>query len=143
MAANGCDSLVIVNNNFRRTGELRMFGDFDICPGDSIDLRFSYDGPGGINTVLRDSDGNTTTLNNVRHGDRIRFFPTVPTTYSLVSSGIGGCPGEVSGTSSVAINDLAITTEVLVDPGDYCRDTLGRAVVNYSGGAGPLRHCLE
>jgi gliding motility-associated-like protein len=137
MAANGCDSLVIVNNNFRQTGELRLFGDFDICPGDSIDLRFSYDGPGGINSVLRDLEGNVTNLNNVRHGDRIRFFPTASTTYSLVSSGIGGCPGEVSGTSRVAINDLAITTEVLVDPGDYCRDTLGRAVVNYSGGAGP------
>jgi gliding motility-associated-like protein len=137
MAANGCDSLVVVNNNFRRTGELRMFGDFDICPGDSIDLRFSYDGPGGINGILRDSDGNTTNLNNVRHGDRIRFFPTVPTTYRLISAGIGGCPGEVSGTSTVQINDLDITTEVLVDPGDYCRDTLGRAVVNYSGGAEP------
>ncbi|WP_026232163.1 T9SS type B sorting domain-containing protein [Neolewinella persica] len=137
MAANGCDSLVIVNNTFRRTGELRLFGDFDICPGDSVDLRFAYDGPGGINGILRDASGNTTALNNVRNGDRIRFFPDEPTTYTLVSSGIGGCPGEVSGSSTVEINDLAITTEVLVDPGDYCRDTLGRAVVNYTGGASP------
>lgn len=137
MAASGCDSLVMVNNNFRRTGELRLFGDFEICPGDSIDLRFSYDGPGGINAVLRDLDGNFTNLNNVSHGDRIRFFPTESTTYSLVSSGIGGCPGEVRGTSTVTINDLAINTEVLVDPGDFCRDTLGRAVVNYTGGIAP------
>ncbi|MFK8162492.1 MAG: gliding motility-associated C-terminal domain-containing protein [Lewinella sp.] len=137
LAANGCDSLVVVNNTFRRTGELRLFGDFEICPGDSIDLRFSYDGPGGINGVLRDANGNTTALDNVRNGDRIRFFPNEPTTYTLISSSIGGCPGEVSGSSSVLINDLAINTEVLVDPGNYCRDTLGRAVVNYTGGASP------
>jgi gliding motility-associated-like protein len=137
MAANGCDSLVIVNNNFRRTGELRLFGDFEICSGDSIDLRFAYDGPGGINSILRDASGNTTVLNSVRNGDRIRLIPNESTTYTLISSSIGGCPGEVSGSSTVAINDLAITTEVLVDPGDYCRDTLGRAVVNYAGGSGP------
>lgn len=137
LAANGCDSLVVVNNNFRRTGELRLFGDFAICPGDSIELRFAYDGPGGINAVLTDDAGNLTQLNDVRQGSRVELFPTVSTNYRLISASIGGCPGEVRGTSSVVVNDLTAVAEVLVDPGDFCRDTLGRAVVTYQGGVAP------
>ncbi|MEM1359372.1 MAG: SprB repeat-containing protein, partial [Bacteroidota bacterium] len=56
-AADGCDSLVFVTTSFRRTGELRLFGDFNICPGDSIDLRFTYDGPGGIDAIIEDTQG--------------------------------------------------------------------------------------
>jgi gliding motility-associated-like protein len=137
MAATGCDSLVFVNTTFRRTGEVRLFGDFEICPGDSIELRFTYDGPGGINVRMTDLAGNITDLSNIRQGSRVELFPTESTSYQLLSSGIGGCPGEVAGSSSVIVNDLSIGTEVLLDPGDYCQDTLGLAAVNYTGGTGP------
>ncbi|MFT5017096.1 MAG: gliding motility-associated-like protein [Limisphaerales bacterium] len=137
MAATGCDSLVFVNTTFRRTGEVRLFGDFEICQGDPIELRFTYDGPGSINVRMTDLAGNITDLSGIRQGGRVELFPVESTSYQLVSSGIGGCPGEVAGSSSVILNDLSIGTEVLLDPGDYCQDTLGLAVVNYTGGTGP------
>lgn len=137
MAATGCDSLVFVNTTFRRTGEVRLFGDFEICPGDSIELRFTYDGPGGIDVRMSDLAGNITELTGIRQGSRVEIFPTESTSYQLLSSGIGGCPGEVAGSSSVIVNDLAVGAEVVLDPGDYCQDTLGLAAVTYLGGTGP------
>jgi gliding motility-associated-like protein len=137
MAATGCDSLVFVSTSFRRTGEVRLFGDFEICPGEPIELRFTYDGPGAIDVRMQDQAGNITDLSGIRQGSRVELFPTESTTYQLLSSGIGGCPGEVAGSSSVIVNDLAIGAEVVLDPGDYCQDTLGLAAVTYSGGLGP------
>ncbi len=137
LAATGCDSLVFVNTTFRRTGEVRLFGDFEICPGDPIELRFTYDGPGGIDVRMRDGAGNITDLPGIRQGSRVELFPSESTTYQLISSGIGGCPGEVAGASSVIVNDLDVGAEVLLDPGDYCEDTLGLAAVTYTGGVGP------
>lgn len=139
-AANGCDSLVIVNVNFRRTGEVRLFGDFEICPGDSIDLRFTYDGPGGVNAVLRDGFGRTQNLNGLRNGSRVRIFPDASTTYQLIDAGIGGCPAGFAGSSSVVVNDLSGGVEVLTDPGDFCVDTLGRARVTLTGGVAPYAY---
>jgi len=137
MAATGCDSLVFVNTTFRRTGQVRLFGDFEICPGEPIELRFTYDGPEGIDVRMQDQVGNITNLSDIRQGRRVELFPTASTTYQLLSSGIGGCPGEVAGSSSVIVSDLAVGAEVILDPGDYCQDTLGRAAVTYSGGVGP------
>ncbi|WP_216650053.1 gliding motility-associated C-terminal domain-containing protein [Lewinella sp. W8] len=136
-AANGCDSLVFVNVNFRRTGEVRLFGDFEICPGDSIDLRFTYDGPGSVNAVLRDGFGRTQNLNGLRNGSRVTLFPDASTSYQLIDAGIGGCPAGFAGSSSVVVNDLSGEVEVLTDPGDFCVDTLGRARVTLSGGVEP------
>ena len=137
MAATGCDSLVFVNTSFRRTGEVRLFGDFEICPGDPIELRFAYDGPSSINVRMRDAAGNVTELPGIRQGSRVEVFPTESTSYQLLSSEVGGCPGTVAGGSSVIVNDLAVEAEVLLDPVNYCQDTLGRAAVTYTGGAGP------
>ncbi|TXF90724.1 T9SS type B sorting domain-containing protein [Neolewinella aurantiaca] len=137
MAASGCDSVVFVSTNFRRTGEVRLFGDFEICPGEPIELRFTYDGPGSINVRMTDLAGNISDLTDIRQGSRVELFPTESTSYQLLSSAIGGCPGEVAGSSSVEVNDLSIATEVPLDPGDYCQDTLGRAVVSYTGGVAP------
>jgi gliding motility-associated-like protein len=138
LAASGCDSLVIVNNSFRRTGDVRLFGNFEICPGDSVDLRFTYDGPGGINVLMTDAQGNRTNLDNIRDGNRVNIFPTVSTTYQLLSSAMGGCDGTVSGSSSVLINDIAGAAEVLLDPGNFCSDTLGKVSIDFSGGVGPF-----
>ena len=137
MAATGCDSLVFVTTSFRRTGEVRLFGDFEICPGESIELRFTYDGPGGIDVRMEDLAGNVTDLPDIRQGSRVEVFPTETTSYQLISSGIGGCPGTVAGSSSVIVNDLDAGAEVVLDPGDYCQDTLGLIAVIYSGGVGP------
>ncbi len=137
MAATGCDSLVFVNTSFRRTGEVRLFGDFDICPGEPIELRFTYDGPGGIDVRMRDLAGNITELPNIRQGSRVELFPTESTGYELLSAQVGGCSGEVAGTSSVVVSNLSVGAEVLLDPGDYCQDTLGVAAVSYSEGTGP------
>lgn len=138
LAASGCDSLVIVNNTFRRTGEVRLFGDFEICPSEDIELRFTYDGPGGIDVLMSDTQGNLTNLDNIRDGSRVLFSPTVSTAYELLSAEVGGCAGTVSGRSSVTINDLAGAAEILVDPGDFCSDTLGKASVDFRGGVGPF-----
>ena len=138
LASTGCDSLVVVNNNFRRTGELRLFGDFNICPGDSIELRFSYDGPGGINARLRDAQGNVTPLENMQQGSRVVVFPAVSTSYRLLDAEIGGCSGTVAGSSTVVVNDLEASAEVLLDPGNFCRDTLGTSSVSFTGGVGPF-----
>jgi gliding motility-associated-like protein len=140
MAASGCDSLVFVNVNFRRTGEVRLFGDFEICPGDSIDLRFTYDGPGSVNAVLRDGFGRTQNLNGLRNGSRVRLFPDASTTYELIDAGIGGCPAGFAGGSSVIVNDFSGEVEVLTDPGDFCVDTLGRARVTVAGGVEPYTY---
>jgi len=139
-AADGCDSLVIVTGSFRRVGDLRLFGDFSICPGDSIDLRFTYDGPGGIDAVLEDSQGNRYDLPGVRDNDRFRLFPTESTAYRIVSAMAANCPGEFAGGSTVTVNDLAIVTEVLLDPVTICADTLGRVVVTPSGGTAPYTY---
>ncbi|MEM6769626.1 MAG: T9SS type B sorting domain-containing protein, partial [Bacteroidota bacterium] len=136
-AANGCDSLVTVNVNFRRVGELRLLGDHEICLGDSVELRFAYDGPGGINAVLEDFQGNTMTLNNLRDRDRIEITPTASTTWSIISAEAGGCPGTFSGRSVIEISDLSLQTEILTDPLDFCNDTLGRAIALPAGGQAP------
>lgn len=137
MAANGCDSLVVVTTSFRRTGDLRMFGDFEVCPGEPIDLRFSYDGPGGINARIADDQGNVTDLGSVRDGTRFRITPAQSTTYSLISADVGGCLGTFMGSSIVVVNDLDISAAVDIDPGNFCRDTLGRASVEVDGGSEP------
>ncbi|MFT7120158.1 MAG: gliding motility-associated-like protein [Neolewinella sp.] len=137
MAADGCDSLVTVNVNFRRVGQLRLLGDHNICPGDSIELRFAYDGQGGVNAVLEDLSGNIMDLPSVRDGDRIEIVPTTSTTWSIISVEAGGCPGRFNGRSVITINDVAVTTEVLLNPFDFCNDTLGRGIAFPSGGVEP------
>ncbi len=137
LASTGCDSLVAVNVNFRTVGGLRLLGDHEICQGDSIELRFAYDGPGGINAQIRDQLGNTTNLQDLRNGSRIVFHQELSTIYSLVDAGIGGCPGTFTGDSRVIVNDLSITTEAVLDPADFCVDTLGRVSVEVDGGLEP------
>lgn len=133
----GCDSLVTVNVNFRRVGELRLLGDHEICPGDSLELRFAYDGPGGINAILEDFQGNTMTLNNVRDGDRVEITPSESTTWSIIAAGVGGCPGTFIGRSVIEVSDISLSTEVLTNPADFCNDTLGRAIALPAGGMEP------
>jgi len=137
LAASGCDSLVAVTINFRTVGELRLLGDHDICRGDSIELRFAYDGPGGINALLRDQSGGVTNLDGLSDGSRVTFHPEASTVYTLVEAGIGGCPGEFTGASQVGVNDLSIGTEAMLDPANFCQDTLGRVRVEATGGEAP------
>ncbi len=136
-AANGCDSLVAVNVNFRRVGELRLLGDHVICRGDSIELRFAYDGTGGVNALLEDLQGNTLPLSGVQDGSRVLLTPEESTTWSIVAVGAGGCPGTFSGRSVIMVNDLNISTEVLTNPVDFCNDTLGLAIVMPERGVPP------
>ena len=136
-AATGCDSLVVVTVNFRRTGEVRLFGDFAICRGDSVELRFVYDGPGSIDVRLRDRFGTVTEVAGVRDGSRLTVYPTEDNFYELVDAGVGGCAGTVAGGATVRVNDLGAAARVLTDPADFCRDTLGRAVADAAAGAPP------
>ncbi|MEO0731227.1 MAG: T9SS type B sorting domain-containing protein [Bacteroidota bacterium] len=140
MGADGCDSLVTVTGGFRRVGELRLFGDFSICPGDSIELRFTYDGPGGIDAILEDSQGNRYDFPNARDTSRFEIFPTQSTAYRIVSTIAGPCPGEFAGRSSVVVNDLGLETDVLLDPSNFCVDTLGQVVATPSDGVEPYTY---
>lgn len=140
LSSTGCDSLVAVNVSFRRVGGLRLLGDHEICQGDSIELRFAYDGPGGINAQIRDLLGNTTNLNGITDGSRVVFHPEESTIYTLVDAGIGGCPGTFTGDSRVNVNDLTIATEAVLDPADFCVDTLGRVRVEVAGGQEPYTY---
>lgn len=140
LSSTGCDSLVAVNVSFRTVGGLRLLGDHEICQGDSIELRFAYDGPGGINAQIRDLMGNTTNLNALRNGSRVVFHPEESTIYTLVDAGIGGCPGTFTGDSRVTVNDLTIATEAVLDPADFCVDTLGRVRVEVTGGQEPYSY---
>ncbi|MBC6993664.1 gliding motility-associated C-terminal domain-containing protein [Neolewinella lacunae] len=136
-ASTGCDSLVAVNVIFTRVGELRLLGNHRICRGDSILLRFAYDGPGRIDARLADTQGNVYNFNGLGNGSREMLFPTVSTTYRILSANVGMCPGEFQGSSTVTINDLDLTTEVLLDPAAFCFDTLGKVAVYPSGGTEP------
>ena len=139
-AADGCDSLVVVQNTFRRTGTVRLFGDFTVCRGDSIDLRFTYDGPGGIDVVVVDDAGFSYPFANIRDNDRRTVFPTGSTNYRLVSAVAGACGGSVAGSASVVVNDLELEVMTLVDPTNFCVDTLGVVVAAASGGTPPYRY---
>lgn len=134
--ADGCDSLVTVNVNFTRVGELRLLGDHVICRGDSLELRFSYAGQGSLDARLENLQGDFLELSDVRDGDRHLLTPEQSTTWSIVFTERSGCPGEFSGRSQITVSDLALTTEVLTDPADFCNDTLGRSIVFPAGGAG-------
>jgi len=137
-AANGCDSLVMVTTSFSRTGEVGLSGDFQICPGDSVDLRFTYDGPGDIDAMLADDLGNVTDVGSIGDGTRFTIFPVQSSAYRLISAEAGGCPGTLVGTATVDVSDLALSAEILVDPGEFCRDTIGSALAAISGRGEPV-----
>ena len=133
----GCDSLVFVDNFFIRTGGVRLFGDFEICRGDSIDLRFTYDGGGGIDVVVIDDRGVTYSFAGVTNNDRRTIFPTYDTNYSILSAAVSFCPGRVAGAASVTISDLELAVVPLVDPANFCVDTLGKLTAEAAGGVPP------
>ena len=135
-AASGCDSLIAVAVNFRRVGELRLLGDHAVCPGDSVELRFAYDGQGRVAARLENLQGEILDV-DVGDGDRVTVLPDASTAWSIVSVQVGNCPGRFTGRSVIEVSDFAIAVDILTDPGDFCQDTLGRTLALPSGGSEP------
>lgn len=136
-ASSGCDSLIAVTVNFTIVGELRLLGDHAICPGDSLELRFAYDGQGGVSARLENLQGEILDLNNVRDGDRVLLTPEQSTTWSIVSVSSGACPGTFTGRSEIVVSDFSLATVILTNPADFCQDTLGRSIALPAGGQEP------
>ena len=92
-----------------------LSGDVTICVGENADLTVNYTGPGPYNISYTDGV-DTFNLNGINANPyTLTVSPTATTTYTLVSMSNANCPGLVSGTGTVTVNEAPVVDNVSTD----------------------------
>jgi gliding motility-associated-like protein len=107
-SAAGCDSLVSVVVNFVGSEGVVLSGAEAICPGETANLFLSYNGPGTVDVVLVDDNGQTQLVSAVGSSTLVPVTPTTSQRYRIqsVSGGEGLCPLFGTGEATVEVSNL-------------------------------------
>ena len=113
-SANGCDSTINVNLNFRPEVIASLSGDAKICEGDSAILVFNLNSSALVNVRITDDQNQALNLNGLSDGSEVIVRPSVTSTYTLVGVTISGsnCPATLSGAANVEVSNLQINTQL-------------------------------
>lgn len=96
----GCVDVV-----FHEIPTLSLTGDASICNGSSTTLAFSGTGVAPWSATYQDGQGNQFSLDMSTSPVNVDVNPSATTTYSLVDVFDQFCPGTVSGTATVTVNN--------------------------------------
>ena len=109
-ATGGCDSLIAVVVTFAGSEGVVLSGAETICPGESATLFLSYDGPGMVDVVLVDENGQTQLVSNVDNNTPVLVTPSASRRYRIQSiiGGDGTCPPFGTGEATVVVSKLSV-----------------------------------